>query len=349
MRAAWWWLDRWRKSTARTDMTLAERGAYRELLDECWLRPDGILPNDDRVLARIALCTPEEWAEVKPAVMSRFTEVPGGVTNETAQEVIRRSRDLSRRRSDAGKKGNEVRWKDHKPIANAIANGVANASSPSPSPSPSNVQRTENDQSGAGAPRGEVEEVFFYWIKATGRTGQTVLNERRRKMLRARLAEEPDPDQAAENLKLAIDGAVHDPFYSGQNDRGKRYWELPNIFRNRDRVEELQAAGRRHRSEAQVREALEEPREPLPEEDPEAARLWAQVTRNLAVDIPGHSFRTWLTPTRGWAFRDDGTFRELLVVVPSAQHKQQIRTLYRDRIREHLPNEVRVRLVVGDV
>ena len=43
MRAAWWWIDRWRKSTAYTDMTAEEQGVYRNLLDELWLR-DGVLP-----------------------------------------------------------------------------------------------------------------------------------------------------------------------------------------------------------------------------------------------------------------------------------------------------------------
>jgi hypothetical protein len=40
-----WWIDRWRKSTAFTDMTLSNR-AYRNLLDECALR--GPIPDDDR-------------------------------------------------------------------------------------------------------------------------------------------------------------------------------------------------------------------------------------------------------------------------------------------------------------
>jgi hypothetical protein len=38
MRAAWWWVDRWRKSTAYTDMTAEQQGVYRNLLDELWLR-----------------------------------------------------------------------------------------------------------------------------------------------------------------------------------------------------------------------------------------------------------------------------------------------------------------------
>ena len=88
MRAATWWIDRWRKSTAYTDMTLAQQGAYRNLLDECWLRPGGIIPSDDRILQKIAGATPGEWTDMGPVVMARFRAVEGGYVNETALAVI---------------------------------------------------------------------------------------------------------------------------------------------------------------------------------------------------------------------------------------------------------------------
>ena len=69
-RAGWWWVDRWRKSTAYTDMSLAAQGAYRNLLDELWLR-DGVLPNEERILAKIS-GDAVEWPSVRDAVMARF-------------------------------------------------------------------------------------------------------------------------------------------------------------------------------------------------------------------------------------------------------------------------------------
>jgi len=88
VRAATWWIDRWRKSTAYTDMTLAQQGAYRNLLDECWLRPGGIIPSDERILRKIAGATPGEWTEMGPVVMARFRAVEGGYVNDTALAVI---------------------------------------------------------------------------------------------------------------------------------------------------------------------------------------------------------------------------------------------------------------------
>lgn len=85
MRAAWWWIDRWRKSTAYTDMTLAEQGAYRNLLDELWLR-DGLIPNDERILAKVcgdAL----SWPAVREKVLARFRLTPEGWRNDTHDEV----------------------------------------------------------------------------------------------------------------------------------------------------------------------------------------------------------------------------------------------------------------------
>jgi len=47
----------------------AEHGAYLLLLMESWLRPSCSLPDDDDLLARLACCSKEEWAELKPIVM----------------------------------------------------------------------------------------------------------------------------------------------------------------------------------------------------------------------------------------------------------------------------------------
>lgn len=147
-RAAWWWIDRWRKSTAYTDMTLEEQGAYRNLIDELWLR-GGVLPNDDRILAKIcgdALA----WARVREVVLRRFVLTAEGWRNPTHDEVAAGSGKFQKAQSVKGKKGAEKRWaKDGPAIAPANspaidkdaapANGPGNGRThglPSPSPSP---------------------------------------------------------------------------------------------------------------------------------------------------------------------------------------------------------------------
>ena len=102
----YWWIDRWRKSSAYMDMTLAEQGAYRNLLDEAHLR-GGVLPLADRVLAK-ASGDAVEWPKVRAAVLAHFTKKPDGYHNHTLQAVLKQSERRAtkqqnyRRRVEAG-------------------------------------------------------------------------------------------------------------------------------------------------------------------------------------------------------------------------------------------------------
>ena len=88
--ALWWWIDRWRKSTAYIDMTLEEQGAYRNLLDEAALS-DGVLPNDERILAR-ASGDATRWPALREHLLAKFTLTPAGYRNDTLDAVLRESR-----------------------------------------------------------------------------------------------------------------------------------------------------------------------------------------------------------------------------------------------------------------
>lgn len=102
----WWWIDRWRKSSAFMDMTLEEQGAYRNLIDEAALR-GGPLPVDERVLAK-ASGDALAWERVRPAVMARFARREDGWRNETLDEVLKESRRRSRKqRAYRNRHGNE--------------------------------------------------------------------------------------------------------------------------------------------------------------------------------------------------------------------------------------------------
>ena len=58
-----------------------QHGAYFLLIGEAW-RLGGSLPDDDDLLAAWALCTPEEWAPMKPIIMAFF------VMTVAAAEVV---------------------------------------------------------------------------------------------------------------------------------------------------------------------------------------------------------------------------------------------------------------------
>lgn len=118
MRAAWWWIDRWRNSTAYTDMTAEEQGLYRNLLDEVWMRPDHVIPDDQRVLARIS-GDHEAWKRSGRKVLQWMKKVPNGWTHIVALEVIKQST----RRAEIQKK---YRNKSHNAAGNEDGNAGHN-------------------------------------------------------------------------------------------------------------------------------------------------------------------------------------------------------------------------------
>jgi uncharacterized protein YdaU (DUF1376 family) len=84
-----WWVDRWRKSTAFTEMSLEQQGAYRNLLDEARVR-GGCIPNDEHLLGR-ASGDPLRWPKVRAVVLRRFVLTAEGYRNETLDQVIAES------------------------------------------------------------------------------------------------------------------------------------------------------------------------------------------------------------------------------------------------------------------
>lgn len=99
----WWWADRYRKSTAFRDLTLAQQGAYRNLLDEQRLR-GGLIPNVERTLAN-ACGDALAWPEVREAVLARFEQTQDGqfLFNRTASEVNAESDRISAAATVGGK------------------------------------------------------------------------------------------------------------------------------------------------------------------------------------------------------------------------------------------------------
>jgi uncharacterized protein YdaU (DUF1376 family) len=123
--ALYWWIDRWRKSSAFMDMTLEQQGAYRNLLDEAALR-GGPLPNDERVLAK-ACGDATKWKALREVVLvGRFKLTSDGWRNETLDGVLKESRrraEKQKRYRDSHRNG------DGNDAGNNMANAASNAAS----------------------------------------------------------------------------------------------------------------------------------------------------------------------------------------------------------------------------
>lgn len=186
-----------------------------------------------------------------------------------------RETDLSRVRAEAGRKGAEVRWGDSKTMAK---DGPSSSSSSSTSVKPKEKPLTEAKRQGTEvlvpdpdldlAPplvpgnlvqervaqvRGAldkkqeheqrmktyIEIVFLYWREMMGKTGRTILDDDRKRRLRARLRE--NGGDVAE-LLCVVDGALQDDFLMGTSERsenGKKYDGIGTLFKNRGQVEKL--------------------------------------------------------------------------------------------------------------
>lgn len=202
MRAATWWIDRWRQSSAYMDMTLAEQGAYRNLLDELWLR-EGPIPNDERILGK-ACGDRSEWPTVREAVLGKFTLTNDGWTHATQEQILGQAQTYRESQAAKGRKGAEARWGK-----NRQKNGPANGPAINPANGPDVAQgmatglrsqvsgnsaqnsEKDNDKSRtASPPRGVSEDeqrVFDLWLESFHKNGRTAFSKARLTRTRARI------------------------------------------------------------------------------------------------------------------------------------------------------------------
>jgi uncharacterized protein YdaU (DUF1376 family) len=132
VRAAFWWIDRWRQSEAYKDFTPAQRGMYRDLIDEIWVRKSHVIPDDDRILGLI-VGSESEWKANREVILAKFKRADGGWTHEVALEVIEESERRAKKQQDyrTRKAGNGA--------GNAIGNESGNASGDDPGNKPTSI------------------------------------------------------------------------------------------------------------------------------------------------------------------------------------------------------------------
>jgi len=117
-------------------LSLREHGAYLLLLGELWVQ-GGKLPADDDTLARAALCTPAEWAEMRPTIMPFFRVVRGKLTQKRLAEELAKYDDTIRKRKLAGQKGGKATRGNGE--ENTEANAKHLPTKPEPEPEPKKI------------------------------------------------------------------------------------------------------------------------------------------------------------------------------------------------------------------
>jgi uncharacterized protein YdaU (DUF1376 family) len=155
---------------ATRGMTLAERGAYTDLLFYSW--DMGSLPNDPKRLARMLGVDMQEFMVIWPAVQPKFVRnETNGIVNERLERERRNSIGLRTKASEKAQQAARARWGSDAP-SNAPSNANGNAPSinsaadspktmlqamleqcppsPSPSPSPSAASSPANQEGERG-------------------------------------------------------------------------------------------------------------------------------------------------------------------------------------------------------
>jgi uncharacterized protein YdaU (DUF1376 family) len=119
---------------ATRGMTLAERGAYTDLLWFAW--DMGVLPNDPKRLARMLGVDADEFAEVWPAIKSKFVLTETGIVNERLERERLYSIEMRKKaleRAKSGGKATKEKWeKDPEGMAASLAASRATSQATSP-------------------------------------------------------------------------------------------------------------------------------------------------------------------------------------------------------------------------
>lgn len=130
-------------------LTTLQHGAYLLLMLACW-KAGGSLPDDDGALASASKLTPADWKRYAPALRRFFDARDGKLFHKRISHELERARNLSDKRTEAGKKGGRPAKQNQKET-NRFPDGSAKAKqneTPSPSPKPT----TSDADASAGKP-----------------------------------------------------------------------------------------------------------------------------------------------------------------------------------------------------
>lgn len=109
------WTDAYLGDTSH--LTTIEHGAYLLLLIAMWRTSEKRLPNDDKMLARYARLSGQQWARMKPILMPFFRVGGGHITQGRLTDEANAVKQHSTRQSNKAK----ARWLKTKETTNAAA------------------------------------------------------------------------------------------------------------------------------------------------------------------------------------------------------------------------------------
>lgn len=118
-----------------THLSRGEHGAYLLLLMAMW-RAGGRLPYNDTKLGLLAKCTPDEWADIRPAIMEFFKRRGGHLTHKRVTSEIAKYENRIVRSKRGGKGLAEKKAKENSEKMLILAGPEPSQPEPEPEPEP---------------------------------------------------------------------------------------------------------------------------------------------------------------------------------------------------------------------
>lgn len=173
-------------------LSTQEHGAYLLLIMYAWSH-DGLLPGDEKRVARIAGLTPKEWKNSRDVMLEFFTKKSDGFRHKRVEKERARASALNEQRREAGRasaakraaeKGNERSNDRSNEIATSVeTNGATKPQRngrPLPSPSHKNFSNLPDDvravlsEGGYASPPGDIG-LLKRWYEAGADLEQDIL------------------------------------------------------------------------------------------------------------------------------------------------------------------------------
>jgi uncharacterized protein YdaU (DUF1376 family) len=156
-----------------------EHGAYVLLILHYWRH--GSLPDDDGQLARIVRATPEQWADLRPALLQFFGD---GWTHKRIDAELSEADAKYTRRAEAGRIGGMAsgasrRGKVEAMLQRTGTNAEAGLNQPQPQP-----QSHKKKEEGAGAPSDDLSDEDWYWNRLDLLEGKKISRSQCTKLLK---------------------------------------------------------------------------------------------------------------------------------------------------------------------
>lgn len=142
------WTDAYLADTRH--LSTVEHGAYFLLLMEAWRRPTCSLPDDDRMLARLAGLSMDEWSEIRDVIMA-FWKLDGR-SKTWSQKRQTKERDFVDNKSRSQRDRATKRWNNTKKGDATAMPEVCPDDAPTPTPTPIDVEDKSSPSAGDQIP-----------------------------------------------------------------------------------------------------------------------------------------------------------------------------------------------------